>query len=76
VSRAVIDATTARIAGDEDDAVLVTARTLVEREQRRGEMDDRAWQRVGAALQRRGFSTGAIRAALRSLDSGHRRGAP
>jgi regulatory protein len=72
VSRAVIDATTAGIAGEEDDLVLNTARMLVEREQRRGDMNDQAWQRVGAALQRRGFSAGAVRRVLRGLDDGHR----
>lgn len=50
----------ARVAGE-------VAQKLYEREAKRGDVDDRARQRIAAALQRRGYSTSVILRALRGV---------
>lgn len=55
---------------DEDDETLAAAgiaQKLYDREAARGAVDDRARQRIAAALQRRGYSRSAILSALRSV---------
>ncbi|MGH7687925.1 MAG: regulatory protein RecX [Candidatus Dormibacteria bacterium] len=55
---------------DEDDelrSATEVAQKLYEREARRGDVDDRARRRIAAALQRRGFASGVILNALRSV---------
>ena len=55
---------------DEDEekrAASELAQKLYEREVKRGDVDDRARKRIAAALQRRGYSSGVILSALRSV---------
>jgi regulatory protein len=52
---------------EEVASAAAVAQKLYDREARRGEVDERARQRIAAALQRRGYSTGVILNALRSV---------
>lgn len=52
---------------DEAGAAASVAQKLYDREAARGAVDDRARQRIAAALQRRGYSSSAILSALRSV---------
>ena len=55
---------------DEDaevTAATAVAQKLYERELKKGEVDDRARRRIGAALQRRGYASGVILRALRAV---------
>ena len=63
-------AAVALAAVDEDEEVAAAsavAQKLYERELKKGEVDDRARQRIGAALQRRGYASGVILRALRAV---------
>ena len=51
----------------EQEAANRAAQDLYDRELKRGRIDQRVSQRVGAALQRRGFAAGVIVRALRSV---------
>ena len=54
---------------DEVSAATVIAQKLYERELNRGDVDDRARQRIAAALQRRGYASGVILRALRAVST-------
>ena len=66
-SETISGATEALAAGEQDEAVAA-ARALFERLDRRGAVDGRSRQKIGAALQRRGFSGDVIVRALRAID--------
>ena len=66
-AEAISGATEALAAGEQDEAVAA-ARALFERLHRRGAVDDRSRRKIGAALQRRGFSGDVIVRALRAID--------
>ncbi|MBV8445357.1 MAG: regulatory protein RecX [Candidatus Dormibacteraeota bacterium] len=67
ISRAVIDGSLLQMLGDEEATARNAAQALLERERKRGSLDERALRRVAAALQRRGFSTELVRKVLRTL---------
>jgi regulatory protein len=52
---------------EEQRAASEVAQKLYDREAKRGDVDDRARQRIAAALQRRGYESGVILSALRSV---------
>jgi regulatory protein len=66
-AEAITNATDALAAGEQDEAVAA-ARALFERLDRRGAVDQRSRPKIGAALQRRGFSGDVIVRALRAID--------
>jgi len=55
------------VAEDEQQTAIEAARHLLERELRRGELNDRGRRRVAAALQRRGFAGDVVVRALRAI---------
>ncbi|MBV9099954.1 MAG: regulatory protein RecX [Candidatus Dormibacteraeota bacterium] len=63
-----IAAATEAIAGDEQDAAVAAAHQLAARRGGDSEVDQMTRRKIGAALQRRGFSGDVIVRALRSLD--------
>ena len=55
------------VAEDEQQAAIDAARRLVDRELRRGELDENARRRIAGALQRRGFAGDIVVRALRAI---------
>jgi regulatory protein len=65
-SEAARDAVSA-VAEDEQRSAIDAARRLLDREMRRGELDEKARRRIAGALQRRGFAGDVIVRALRAI---------
>ena len=60
------DAVTA-VAEDEQQSAIDAARHLLERETRRGDLDEKGRRRIASALQRRGFAGDVVVRALRAI---------
>jgi len=66
ISEQALSDTVVELEIDEEAAARAAADVLLDRAERRDSLDERALRRVAAALQRRGFSGGVVRRAIRA----------